>query len=319
MYRVLEILKENGGYVSGEAIAKELGISRTAVWKYIFKLRSEGYDISSSTKKGYLLNVGDVFNENEIKLENLVFEKELDSTNTRAKMLACTKAEHGTVVTCDRQTGGRGRLGRGWADTKGEGLAFSLVLKPDVMPEEASKLTLISGLAVAEEIERQTGAKAEIKWPNDIIINGKKVCGILTEISTEIMRLDYAVVGIGINVNNREFPKDIADKATSLYMESGKCFMRARLLEGCVRRILAYTKELEEKSLLPFKERLEDRSLMTGRHVIAVKYPTGEIICEGTAGGLTDGGELKIVCQDGTVKTVGAGEVSVRLDNGKYI
>jgi BirA family transcriptional regulator, biotin operon repressor / biotin---[acetyl-CoA-carboxylase] ligase len=232
---LLERLKKvEGGWVSGESLSADLAVSRTAVWKQICRLREEGYEIQSSSRKGYFLQgIPDRLLPREIRsgLGAKVFGRgeiihfaETDSTNSRAKELAARGASEGTVVLAGKQTGGRGRRGRSWFSPEGTGLYVSLILRPEVAPAEAPKITLMTAVAVCDVLVPYLPSPPRVKWPNDILAGGRKIAGILTEISTEPDAVDYVVVGIGLNVNipAGRFPKEIRDRATSLLMETGK-------------------------------------------------------------------------------------------------
>ena len=190
MYRILELLRRQEGFLSGEDIGRELSITRAAVWKGIKKLREEGYEIEAVTNRGYrLTNPETMYNKRELEQglktktmgQSIYFYEETDTTNNRARELALEGAPEGTLVVAEKQTAGRGRRGKVWESPLGTGIWMSLVLRPQIMPAEASVLTLLCGLATAEAIEAETGLSAGIKWPNDILINGKKAVGILTE------------------------------------------------------------------------------------------------------------------------------------------
>jgi len=240
--QLLLYLKERkGDWVSGEALSNKIAVSRSAVWKHICKLREEGYVIESSPKKGYLLRKApDLLFPNEIRegLDTKVFGKrdivyftETDSTNTRAKDLAARGAPEGTLVISERQTKGRGRKGRSWFSPSQGGIYTSLILRPSISPSEAPKITLLSAVVVAETLRSLTGLSAIIKWPNDILINGKKIAGILTEMSTEMDAIDYIVVGLGLNVNTPDFPDDIREKATSIF-RNRQTFSKGQIYPG---------------------------------------------------------------------------------------
>jgi BirA family biotin operon repressor/biotin-[acetyl-CoA-carboxylase] ligase len=239
--QLLLYLKESkGNWISGESISTKMAVSRSAIWKHIQKLREEGYVISSSSKKGYLLRkTSDMLLPSEIRegLTTTVFGKgdivhfrETDSTNTRAKALADRGAPEGTVIVSEKQIDGRGRKGRNWFSPSQEGIYISLILRPALSPGEAPKTTLLTAVAVAEALISLTGLAVSIKWPNDILVHGKKIAGILTEISAEIDAINYIVVGLGLNVNTPDFPSNIKDKATSMFIEAGKHFSRVRVL-----------------------------------------------------------------------------------------
>ncbi len=242
---LLERLKEAGGrWVSGESLSADLAVSRTAVWKQIGRLREEGYEIESSSRKGYLLRgVPDRLLPREIRsgLDSKVFGRreivcfpETDSTNSRAKELAARGAPEGTLVLAGKQTGGRGRRGRSWFSPEGAGLYVSLVLRPKVAPVEAPKITLMTAVAVCDVLAPRLPSPPRVKWPNDILAGDRKIAGILTEISTDPDAVDYVVVGIGVNVNipARRFPKEIRERATSLLIETGRSHSMTAILRS---------------------------------------------------------------------------------------
>ena len=212
---ILKCLKQTDGYVSGQELCERLGVSRTAVWKVIRQLEAEGYEIEAVRNRGYRLHdSADILNEAEIRAvltsqwlgQNVKFLEEIDSTNNEAKRNAENGAKDGTLYITESQTGGRGRRGRQWVSPSGSGIWMTLLLRPQINPANASMLTIVAAMAVTMAIRRavaETGADVEchIKWPNDVVINKKKVCGILTEMSAELDCIHYVVIGIGINVN----------------------------------------------------------------------------------------------------------------------
>ena len=235
----MEFLKQQDGFISGQRICDELGVSRTAVWKYMNSLKKEGYEIESVTRKGYrLLQSPDLLTKEavlscmkEVRIpgEFCCFES-IDSTNEEAKRRGEAGAPDGSVYVADNQTSGKGRRGRTWISPAGEDIFFTILLRPELPLSSVSMITLVAASAVSEAIDKVTGLDSKIKWPNDIVLNRKKVCGILTEMNMEIDSVAYVVVGIGINVNRMEFREDIADMATSLKKESGHTVERAALL-----------------------------------------------------------------------------------------
>ena len=236
--RILKELKEAGDYISGQELCEKLQVSRTAVWKHIKALREEGYRIDSVTNKGYkLLDSPDSITAEEIGSDldtewlgrNLRYYETIDSTNLEIRRLAEEGAPHGTTAVAEEQTSGKGRRGRSWLGKAGCGIWMSFLLRPQIAVENSSMLTLITALAVEKAVGEETGLQCQIKWPNDIIVNGKKLCGILTELSAQMDELNYVVVGIGINANMQEFPDDLRDKATSLRIETGETVKRASL------------------------------------------------------------------------------------------
>jgi len=242
--QLLLYLKENqGNWVSGELISNNLAVSRSAIWKHIRKLKEDGYVIESAPKKGYLLSkASDPITADEIRQglctnvlgrKNIIYLKETDSTNTRAKELAAQGAPEGTLIIAEKQTKGRGRRGRNWFSPPGGGIYFSLILRPAISPGETPRITLMTAVVLAETLISMMKLKLRIKRPNDILVNGKKLAGILTEISTEMDAVNYIVVGLGMNVNMQfeNFPSEIKKKATSILIETGKQFPRVRFIQ----------------------------------------------------------------------------------------
>jgi BirA family biotin operon repressor/biotin-[acetyl-CoA-carboxylase] ligase len=314
---ILKLLKESDGFVSGEKLCKGFSVSRTAVWKAINQLRKEGYEIEAIHKRGYrLLSSPDRITKEELGScllgcsfgEHIIYEETIDSTNTELKRQAEAGIETGTLVVADCQLQGKGRQGRPWSSPKGQGIFFSFLLRPSLTPEKASALTLAAALSVSLGIEKQTGLSTGIKWPNDVVVNGKKVCGILTEMSSELDFINYVVIGIGINVNTEEFPPDLP-YATSLKLEGGKPYVRSELLacilrefEGCYQEFL----KTGDMSLL-----LSDYNKRLVNYEKEVKVLRGEDSFLGVSKGINEKGELLVETKEG-LKTVVSGEVSVR-------
>jgi BirA family biotin operon repressor/biotin-[acetyl-CoA-carboxylase] ligase len=231
--RILQILKAHQGeFVSGERLAEAAGITRAAIWKQIRQLREFGYLIESLPRRGYnLLDSTQALHPYELKtgLATRVFgqvidyHETVDSTNLRAKRLARQGAAEGTVVVAERQNQGRGRLGRGWASRAGQGLWLSLILRPRVGTAELAVITLLTAVTMARAIKRATGIQVRIKWPNDLLYEDAKLAGILAELNGELDRVNYLIVGIGLNVNHlaEDFPPELAGRATSLRQIGG--------------------------------------------------------------------------------------------------
>lgn len=316
---ILALLRENDKYISGQELCRHFGVSRTAVWKTVNRLKKEGYHIEAVQNKGYkLISSPDVLSAYEIKSrlttrwmgERCVYNENTVSTNADVRELAEEGEKSGLLCVADMQSGGVGRRGRNWESPAGMNLYFSILIKPDIMPQNASKITLVASGSVAKTIREVTGLNAMIKWPNDIVINRKKVCGILTEMSMEGDYIRHIIVGIGINVNQEIFSEEIAAVATSLKNELGRQVLRAELL----RRILEqfetdYEMFEKEETLTPFLEEYNERLVNKGSYV-KVLDPKGEYC--GIAGGIDEEGKLIVFKENGESERVYAGEVSVR-------
>lgn len=253
--------------------------------------------------------------EDAIKTEKLgqplYFYPETDTTNDRIRELALEGAAEGALAVAEMQTAGRGRMGRAWQAQKDSGIWMSLLLRPDILPAQASVLTLLAGIAIAEAIEEVTGMEAGIKWPNDILLNGKKLVGILTEMDCDMEFIHSVTVGMGINVNTKAFHEDLQDIATSLYLVSGREFDRAEIV-GCVlKHFEALYEEFLEKGgvFAPFKERYRKRCLNIGKEVRVIGRETYLAM----ALDITPEGELIVKRKDnGAEEVVFSGEVSIR-------
>lgn len=325
--KILQVLRQNQEtYVSGQELCEQLGVSRTAVWKAIKQLKETGYVIEAVQNKGYhLLMVPDILSESEIASrlhtkwlgKSIRYFDELDSTNTEAKRIAEEGREsdwHGAVVVADMQTAGRGRRGRSWASPHGAGLFFTILLKPEIDPANAPMLTLVKAMAVVRGIYQTTGLQPQIKWPNDIVLRGKKIVGILTEMSAQVDYVNHIVVGTGINVHHKEFPEEIAKTATSLdleMLERGQNLeiSRAQLLGAVLEQFeIYYETYLKTQDLSALMEEYNDMLVNRNRKV-RVLDPLGEY--EGLALGIDQQGQL-LVNRGGEQIKVSSGEVSVR-------
>lgn len=321
--KILRELKQCSGYLSGQELCEKYSVSRTAVWKHIKTLREEGYVIDSVSNKGYkLVKSPDILLEDDIKSSlstswlgrTVKVMKTVDSTNLEARRLAEAGASHGTLVTAEEQTAGKGRRGRSWVSVPGQGVWMSFVLRPDVELENSSMLTLIAALAVEKGIRDAAGVEGKIKWPNDVLVNGKKVCGILTELSAQMDELNYIVVGIGINANIDQFPEEVRDKATSLFLETGEPADRIKLLSQVLDHF--------EQDYETFKETQDFSALMDeyngylahfGQEIKVVRG-NDEYICR--SGGINRRGELIVEDSLGRTKEIFSGEVSIRGIHG---
>lgn len=316
---ILALLREREDYVSGQELCERFDVSRTAVWKAIGQLKKEGYNIEAVQNRGYLLAPEEeVYGQHELESrmstkwagQPVRYYNELSSTNLQAKVDAENGAKQGTLIVADMQTAGRGRRGRAWSSPAGMNVYFTLVLKPEFPVEMASMVTLVMGLAVAEGIRMTCGLEARIKWPNDIVIKGRKVCGMLAEMSTERDFIHYIVMGVGINVKQQEFVPEIADMATCLEGECGRPVSRAELIVNVMKLFERYYDIFQKDGNLGgFLETYND--LLAGRGgEVRVLDPKGEF--QGVSRGINKTGELLVEREDGAVETVYAGEVSVR-------
>lgn len=322
---ILHLLRCADDYVSGQQLCEAFGVSRTAVWKVINQLKEEGYVIDSVQNKGYrIMEYPDIITASELEslllddngnmqgiCQHIRYFEETDSTNNQAKLAAEKDAPDGTLFVAECQTGGRGRRGRTWVSPAGSGIWMSLLLRPDISPESASMLTLVLAVAMVEAInEEVSDAKCFVKWPNDIVVNNKKISGTLTEMSAEMERIHYVVIGIGINVNTTDFDDSIKDMATSIYLETGKKVKRSNIIAAFSHSFKKYYEEfLKTQDLAFLIDRYNELLINKGRTVKAI-YADKEII--GEALGINKKGELIIKTEDGSEMTIRAGEVSVR-------
>ena len=308
-----------GKYFSGEDIANELSVSRNAVWKAVKALQSEGYDITAVPNKGYCLSsesdilssiaISKFLHDHAKGLEIEVF-KTLPSTNTYLKELASSGAAEGKVIVCEQQTSGRGRLGRSFFSPQSTGIYMSILLRPNLTSDNAVQITTLAAVAVCEAIEMLSGKKAEIKWVNDIYIEGKKVCGILTEASFSMENggLEYVVLGIGINVYRPggDFPSEISHIASSVF-DTDIGDTRNQLTAEVLNRILHYYQNFSQKEFTP---KYKERSFVIGRK-IAVVEPNNQYLAK--AIDIDDHCRLIIQTADGTKKTISTGEISIKV------
>ena len=316
---ILRLLRSAAGYISGQELCNRFGVSRTAVWKAINQLKEAGYEIEAQQNKGYrLMAAPDLMTEAEIKslmhtewvAKEVLYFDTIDSTNTKAQELAEKGYPSGTLVVADKQESGKGRRGRSWVSPSGTGIFMTLMIKPDINPNNASMLTLVAALAVAKAITSVTGEEAMIKWPNDIVVNSKKVCGILTEMNAQFDYINHIVVGIGINVHNESFPEEISQMASSLMIEAGgKRFHRAQIIAETMSYFEQYYDTFLKTQDLSALVREYDELLVNRNKSVRVLDPKEPF--DGKAMGITPKGEL-IVDTWESRKLVSSGEVSVR-------
>jgi BirA family biotin operon repressor/biotin-[acetyl-CoA-carboxylase] ligase len=322
-HAVLTALRNAGeNWMSGQVLSNQLGVSRTAIWKQIEALRAAGYTLEAKTRHGYRLVASpDSVTPDEVLSgltterfgQHIVYRESVGSTNDLAKELARAGAVEGTLVLADEQTAGKGRLGRVWTTPKGGALAMSLILRPDLPPHLAPRLTLVAAVAVAHALHEVTGVAVGIKWPNDLQVEGRKLCGILTEMEAEMERVAFVVLGIGLNVN---LPLDAMDEevrrsATSLLAVTGACVSRAPL----VRAILTHFEQAYDLLLHGrFDEVLamwRTLSVTLGQSVRVISV-TGQPTFDGVAESVDEEGGLLVRLANGHLHRVIAGEVSIR-------
>ena len=318
---IVEILKKAGdNFISGESIAGELKVSRTAVWKHIQKLREDGYEILSSERNGYKLkDAPDLLLPSEIQIGlntkiiglEMEYKPSIDSTNQLAKKLAYHGAADGTIVVAEEQTGGKGRLDRKFFSPRGKGIWFSVILRPNLLPKDAPKCTLMAAVAVAEAMKR-FNLKAEIKWPNDIMHDGRKLVGILTEMTGEIGKISYIVIGVGINVNikRKEFPKDLRDVATSLSELTGDEISRVKLFRAVLEEFDKLYCKINKSGFDEILKLWRKYNITLGKYIRVISASDGKSFT-GKAIDLNADGAL-IVETESEFKTVYAGDVSIR-------
>ena len=315
--RILELFRSGDGVVSGAALSRLLGVSRTAVWKHVKGLRANGYQIEAVPAKGYrLLSSPKILTELDISAglatsrigSSLICLKETESTNAVAFRMAEEGAPEGTVVIADAQTAGKGRLGRVWLSPAGVNLYCSVVLRPSISPMAACQLTFLSVVAVARAIESCTALKPQIKWPNDILIDGKKVAGLLNEMNAETEKVNFVVLGIGVNLNVRlsDLGETLRHPASSLLEEGGVEVDRAAF----ARTLLTELDQLYDRFLregeAPVRAEWLERSAIRGR---SVRVSQGSREFTGVVQGVDSFGALLVRLTDGTLETVLSGDV----------
>lgn len=305
-------------YISGAQLADKLGVSRNAVWKAVKALESDGYIIESITGKGY--RISPLSNKlsaeiigNNLKTKSagrkIILLDEAVSTNNTAKELAASGAEHGTAVIADSQTGGKGRLGRAFVSPQGTGLYTSIIIRPKISLETAQLITSCTACAAAEAVEAVCGNSVEIKWVNDLYMNEKKICGILTEasLSVESASLDYAIIGVGINVFSLKklFSSELLETASSIEDECGIKINRNKLCAELFNRLETHLESIESRKFLAD---YRQREILTG-NMITANVSGAPTVCR--ALGIDDNAALIIELPDGTVKTVNSGEATL--------
>ena len=316
--KLLEAFSQAGTeFISGQSIAELTGVSRTAVWKHIEELRKDGYEVEAVRRKGYrIVSVPNKMSADSIRLQTKIFGQQIhyldsiDSTQKVAKQLASQDAVEGTLVIADEQTGGRGRLARKWYSPKYAGVWMSLIVKPNIPLMQAPQLTLLTAVAVAQGIEETTGITPFIKWPNDILMDGKKVTGILTEMQAEADRIHSIIIGIGINVNQTEtdFPEELQQIASSLSIQTGEVLSREKVICSILKKMENLYFQYCSEGFAPIKTLWESYAISVGK-VITATTPQKKIT--GIALGITDEGVLLMKDEAGEIHSIYSADIEL--------
>lgn len=318
--QLLKLFSDSQGeFLSGQLISDKLGCSRTAVWKHIEDLRKDGFELEAIQRKGYrIIKKPDKISGNEIQLglqtkfigREVHYEESVTSTNTLALKHAYDGAPEGAIVVSEEQVSGKGRLGRSWHSPKYTGIWFSIILKPKIPPQQAPQLTLLAAVSVVRGIEVATGLKCDIKWPNDILINGKKTVGILTELQAEADRINAVIIGIGINVNQQleHFPDDLKGTATSLSIETGTKLNRSMILQAILKELEDLYVDYLENGFQVVKFLWESYAVSIGKQI---KARTLTETIEGKALGITNDGVLLLEDKNGTIHHIYSADIDI--------
>ena len=315
--KMIQLLVKNAMVViPGPKIASQIGVTRAAVWEWVRELRKAGVEIKGHHGSGYqLLKMPDILVPSLIQAElgenkighSIIHHFRIGSTNTAALILAQRGAGHGTVVVAEEQTAGRGRLGRTWYSEKSSGIYGSVILRPPFSPTAAPILTLMAGLATQHALSSVTGLGVDIRWPNDLLVNGKKVCGILTEMNAELGRLHAVVLGIGINVNHSEMPVGLKPIATSLRIESQRTWSRVQIFIALLKELESHYHLLLQKGSAAIVEQWSAAS--TYAQGKRIRILTAEAESLATTVGVDSSGALRVRYDDGREEALVAGEV----------
>ncbi len=313
---ILKMLSERNTYLSGQEISEKLGVTRTSIWKHIQKLRDKGYQIESVTNLGYrLTNTPNRLIPEEIHRnlkttllgKEIVFFETIDSTNTQAKLKAL-EYPAGTIFIANTQTGGRGRLGRQWSSEPGRGIWCTVLLKPTLRPTVASQFPLLTAVAIAQTLCKY-GVEARIKWPNDILVHGRKICGILTEMGAELDRMNYLVIGFGLNVKQQmlDFPTELHSIATSVEMEVGEQVDRVQLICDILLELEQKYFQFLTEGFLPILRLWKEYNCTLGKMTRVSRFNQPPLY--GEAIDLTPNGALVLKIATGQLITVFSGEI----------
>ncbi|WP_010234234.1 biotin--[acetyl-CoA-carboxylase] ligase [Clostridium arbusti] len=318
---ILRLLKGNvEGFISGQEISEKFGVSRTAIWKYINQLKIDGYEIEAISKKGYrLISSPDILTNEEIAGSlntkyigrSIIHFDSIDSTNNKAKELALLDEKNGTVIISEEQTMGKGRMGRNFISPKGKGIWMSIILKPDINPLNVAMVTQI-GAAAINKAFREMKIETLIKWPNDILLNKKKICGILTEMSAELTKVNFLVMGIGINVNLDEgdFTEEVKEMATSVKIETGKSLSRKEIVSRILNNFeVLYEDFIEREDIEKTISICRENSILIGREIRVIKR---ENSINAKVLDIDNKGELVVQYEDGKRENLISGEISIR-------
>lgn len=319
---VLELLKSTREYISGEEISHRMQVSRTAIWKHIQGLRVEGYEIDSQPRLGYrLLSTPDRLYPAEIYDglatqafgSSIVYFSSTGSTNDVAKQIAEQGAAEGTLVVAEEQTGGRGRLGRKWVSPQGTGIWMSLILRPQILPQDAPKITLVAALALVKAVRSLTGLQVSIKWPNDVVYQEQKIVGILTEMTGELDRVKYLVVGMGINVNTQQedFPEELRPIATSIFLQTKQQQSRVALVQGVLKHFEDLYLTFLSGDFASILAEWKANCSTIGKDIRVTGLRQSLV---GKALDVAHDGTLQLQLSDGTITSVVAGDIDSKLD-----
>ncbi|WP_186577783.1 biotin--[acetyl-CoA-carboxylase] ligase [Aquibacillus kalidii] len=316
-HRLIELLANSqSSYISGQELSKKLNISRTAVWKHMKELEKDGYKIEAFPKKGYqITQFPDKLSSNTLLWglhtnwlgKNIIHKTKLNSTQILGNQLAAEGEGHGTVIIADEQTNGRGRMERSWYSARDKGIWMSIILRPGLLPNQAPQLTLLTATVLADVLS-QKNISVTIKWPNDILINGKKAAGILTEMQAEQDQIKYVVLGIGLNLNQlqSEFPDSIKDKATSLRVETNKEWDRKELIHGILEHFDTVYDEYMESGFENIRLKWVSYGYKIGE---AVDIVTPKENWSATLVGIESDGALIVRNQDGSTEVLYSAEI----------
>ncbi|GAB4073598.1 bifunctional biotin--[acetyl-CoA-carboxylase] synthetase/biotin operon repressor [Barrientosiimonas marina] len=318
-YHLIELLTTTEGtYISGQLLSDRLHISRSAIWKHMKELEKDGYVIEGIPRKGYrIVQSPDKVSPNTIQWgletewlgQKIIHKTSTESTQEIAQQAARNNAEHGTVVIADEQTNGRGRMGRAWKSAKNKGVWMSLILRPAITPAAATRLTLLTATVLADVITKQTAAAPAIKWPNDLLINHKKIAGILTEMQAEQDRTQYVIVGIGVNVNQTlyDFAAPLKQQAASIKSETGEDQPIVPLIQSLLRSFEKTYDAFIDIGFSGIKTKWETYAYRIGERI---RVQTNQTVFEAVLAGIADDGALLVQTDAGETQNVYSGEIS---------